>query len=574
MKKLIHGFVCLLLILSCEIEGIPKSITIKGKPGLYVPLGSPFAGLEEGERLEDLISPSKIIEMMGSSADGLAVYEVNPAMAAEAGIDPKVQAYLVHYPLADMPLNMENYIDGAMNDVNAGGNITIPSIPGVTGPFPSGTYYYIYGDGSTPGLVENPIKPFLKIPLNDMAKLVKQVTRKTPGKFGLEINYTPELADHLELKIPAFGIDTYKKGEPYPSVNPAKLLYYNSAKTMFNPRIDLQPSGDNHELWVYARISGPCSGNLELKMLFDWETAVINTQDNGDFKSEYPIENSLGNFLGGGASFKKVDGYVYMSGLNSTNPVVMTVDIGNGTPYIRNLTDADPSFNYTVKPDGTKVVSGSLTASSFTSPDTSPLNLAPIFKGDGATLKVDIKIQEITITNSDDFGDKRIKFNLFVLIPMDLEVKEVSGKEAPDVIVNGVNLRTAYVPLDFGDMLANTGDDLFGRKDGEDNLLDEVEFVEITIKGINITIIDKECLAVLVKNNNDYRMLEFRENASLKFDKEFLRIPFSPEFNVLLKKDIPGTSSGSFTILRSDNPKFDFRLELNAKANIEQTITF
>jgi len=582
MKRLIHGLACFLLILSCEIEGIPKSLTVKGKPGLHVPLGSPFAGLEEGERLEDLISPSNIKDMMGAD-NGSVIYEVSIEMAKTHGIDQNVQTYLVQYPLADMPLDMESYINGAMDEVNAEGNIKIPFIPGVTGSLPNGKFIYITGgggyiegDNNTANESQVKLNPFLRIPLNDMAKLVKKVTRAPTGKFGLEINYTQELAEHLELRIPAFGITTYKKGEPYPTDNPTKLLYYEPSKREFLPREQLDSSGDDSELLVYMRISGSCSGDLELKMIFDWEKALINTASNGDFSSEYPIENSLGNFLGSGASFTKVDGYVYMSGLNSPDPVLMTVDIGKGTlPDMRYLKDATPSFYWTQKPDGTKVTYGSLTTSSFTDPNSNPLNLVPIFEGDGATLKVDIHITEFEIEKEKVGNESGIKFDLYVLIPLKLKISQVFGKEAPDVAVDGVNIRETYVPLDLGDTLTKnrTDDDLFGRKDGEDNLLNEIELVEITIKGIDITIMEKEHLAVLVKNKEHYRLLEFRENASLKFDREFLSIPFNPEFRVLLKKD-PGKNSGSLNILRTDNPKFDFRLELNAKANIEQTIKF
>jgi len=574
MKRLIYGLACFLLILSCEIEGIPKSITVKGNPGLHVPLGSPFAGLEKGERLEDLISPSQIKEMMGAD-NGSEIYELSLEMAKTHGFDPNVQTYMLQYPLADMPLDMEKYINGAMDDVNAGGNIKIPFIPGIAGSLPEGQYIYINGSGgyikgdnSTSNESTVILNPFLRIPLNDMAKLVEEVT----GEFGLEINYTKELEDHLQLKIPAFGITTYKKGIPYPTDNPTKLQYYELSKTKFNPRPDLQTSGDNSELWVYARISGPCSGDLELKMIFDWEKAVINTDSDG-FDSEYPIENNLDNFLGGGASFKKVEGYVYMSGLHSSDNVKMTVDI-DGKKDTRNLKEATPNFSVTTKPDGTMIADGSLKESSFNGTSkTDPLNLTEILNGDGANLKVNIDFTTFDIEKEDIDKESRITFNLFVLIPLDLNVSEIPGKEAPDVTVGSVNLKKNYVPLDFGDLLKNNGDDLFGRKDGEDNLLNEIELVEITIKGINITIVEKDKLVVLVKSKNDYRLLEFNENASLKFDREFLSIPFSPEFNVLLKKDT-GKDSGSLRILRSDNPKFDFRLELNAKANIEQTIKF
>jgi len=309
-------------------------------------------------------------------------------------------------------------------------------------------------------------------------------------------------------------------------------------------------------------------------MIFEWAKALINTDTGAGsaFKAEYPIENSLGDFLGGGISFNKADGYVYMSGL-SAEPV-MTVDIGNGVNQTRNLKEATPSFTVTPKPDGTKIANGSLTTSSFTNDNPNPLNLAPIFENAGAVLKVEVKIDELEITNSETIGDKSIKFNLFALIPLNLKVSEVPGKEAPNVTVGGVNIKNNYLPLDLGDTLAKLGEgDLFGREEGKDNLINEVDSLEIILKGVDISIFNKDNIRLLVKIKNDYKLLEFNDNASLKFDSNLLSIPFSPEFNVLLKKDT-GTNSGSFKILRTEVPKFDFRLDIKAKAKIDYTLNF
>jgi hypothetical protein len=495
-------------------------------------------------------------------------------MAQNHGIDPKVQAYLVQYPLTEMPLNLENYFNEAMNALNAKEEINIPYIPGVTEALPAGTYYYIYGDGNTPSTSEDTDKPFIKLPLNDMVKLVKKVTRDPSGRFGLEISYNSQLEQYLELKIPAFGINSYIKGSPDPSVSPDKLLFVNQSGNDFYPRNDLQKTGDNNELWVYARITGPCSGNITPRMIFEWEKALFTTNtDNGSaFRAEYPIENSLGDFLGGGVSFNKADGYVYMSGLTGDSPIVLSVDVGNGSYQIRNLQEAIPSFTFTTETDGTKTADGSLTTSSFTAANSAPLNLAPVFENEGAILKVTIDIEDIEITHS-EAGDKRVKFNLYVLIPLNLKVSEVPGKEAPNVSIGGVNIRNNYVPLDLGDTLVKLGTgDLFGREDGKDNLINEIDSVEIILKDIDISVIEKDDIVVLVKNKNDYKLLEFKDNASLLFDGGNLSIPFSPEFSVLLKKDA-GTS-GSFKVLRGGSQKFDFKLDVKAKAKIDYTYKF
>ena len=93
MNKVILGCICSFLITTCEM---PEKITVKGSPGLYVPLGSPFTGMKEGERLEDLISPDKIREMMNkgaSKAERMEIYEVSEAMAKKHGIDENKPLY-------------------------------------------------------------------------------------------------------------------------------------------------------------------------------------------------------------------------------------------------------------------------------------------------------------------------------------------------------------------------------------------------------------------------------------------------------------------------------------------------
>jgi len=574
MKKIIHGLVCFLLIMSCGFEGIPESITIKGNPGLYIPLGSPFAGGQVREWLEDL-NPSKLEEMMGGADDGPKFYDykISEEMAAEHGITPNIQTYLVKYPLTKMSLNPGNDIFDAMENANPGG-VNIPSIPGLPALSP-GDYYYFH-ENDIPDKTDDVNKPFLRIPLKEMEKSISKITRDSNGRFGLEIAYNEQFKQHLQLKIPAFGIDSYKAGEQDP-VNPAKLLYVNEDGTDFEPNTALHKSPADGEILVYARISGLCSGELKPKMLFEWKTAevIIGGTNNDAFKMEYPIGNSLGDFLGDKASFKKVEGYVFMHGLKSSNDIKITVDINNNSGYSDQqkgkLTEKKPEFNIN---ETTKIAEGNITDSSFTS-DTNPvkhyLDLAPIFKPDDAKLSANIDITSLTITHSEESD---AEFGLYVLIPLELEVH---GDEAPDVNVDGVNIKQEYVILDLGDdapSKAGTGDDLFGRKDGDDKMFGEfgdIEYVEIILRGVDITI---DGFALLIKNKDEYSLLEFKENESLKFDGKSLDRPFNPNLYILMKKDKDTTDKGSLKFLRSQTPRFDFKIDVRAKAKIEHTIKF
>jgi len=91
-------FVYLIAVMSCEI---PQSITVKGKPGVYIPLGSPFANLDDEDRIENYVSTARIKEMMGNSGgNGVKVYNYT-----STDVYPDVQTFVAHYPIAKIQLD-------------------------------------------------------------------------------------------------------------------------------------------------------------------------------------------------------------------------------------------------------------------------------------------------------------------------------------------------------------------------------------------------------------------------------------------------------------------------------------
>jgi hypothetical protein len=129
--------------------------------------------------------------------------------------------------------------------------------------------------------------------------------------------------------------------------------------------------------------------------------------------------------------------------------------------------------------------------------------------------------------------------------------------------------------LDFGDSFKKDlwEGDLFGRKPGdENNYLKQIEYINIGIFKTNINILEKEKLAVWAATGKEGSLLKFEDNASIKLASsgEFL---YSPKFTVLLEKDT-GKKFGSLKILRPENPSFDFKLYVEAKAKLEYTNKF
>jgi hypothetical protein len=520
--------------------------------------------MKQEDRLENLISPDNIRKMMNGNGeaglfDDLKIYEVDGTLTEALNLDPNVQTYLVRYPLAEMPLDLGEYVKEAMTAVNAEKQLNIPNVS-------VGGVIYLTEDGPTG--TDNG-KPFIKIPLKNMAKLVKWV--EADGIFGLEINYSPELELSLELKIPGLGFDwiygipTDDDGNS--STSPTKLQYYSPAKTTFYPRTDLDKDGN---LLVYARISGTFQKQtLTPSLIFEWKNALIDTEEIGgksSFSGEYPMNNKLSEFLGNGVSFKKVDGYMYMSGVDGN--VSMSIGIYNADSV--SLHNETPSLHKVEAPKFP--VNGKFTDKSILDNQSlnEPLDMKTLLNNpDSAKLKVAITIKDMVIEPSDD--EAHIQFDLLLLIPLDLEV----SNEITDTAVDS-NIRSNYVMLDLGESLNNsTEGDLFGRnEDDEDNFLNNITYVKIGISKPNINIIDSSKLAVLVTTKEGNSLLELRDNASLQFTGAVLnKIPFSPKFSVLLKKDGDG-KPGSFKILRPKNPSFDFKLYVEAKAALEYTLDF
>ncbi|MDR2575606.1 MAG: hypothetical protein LBC52_04095 [Treponema sp.] len=611
MKKVILGVICLLLITTCGFE-IPKSLTVKGSPGLYILLGSPFAGMKEEDRLENLISPDNVKEMLdGNSAEAgigkdLKIYEASRDLALALGIGSKeaeVQTYLARYPLADMPLDLKKYTDKAMAAVNERQQFTIPDLSHLpSSPSPSNVIYLIEDEGYTKDEQDpdNPPpnnKPFIKIALADMARLVQWV--QAEGVFGLEVDFDQELKDHLELRIPGLGIP-WMHGVSYTDpVKGPKLRYFSVDKQMFYPRDQVVEQGKppiysdlkDGNLEIFARISGPLPPKTyEPSLIFEWKNAAIDTvnatEEKGSFTGSYPIKNNLSKFLGKGVSFKNIEGYVYMSGGKIQNST-MSIGFYNSSDgllhYEEHFLKNVPPLVFPEDDEEFDIIKGNVlidkTLNSFE--DGIPLKMKDILNAKSNTLEVAVQINTMIIDKDDiEVKDKGIKFDLLILVPFDLEV----ANEIPADIPVSDDIRNKYVMLDL-EALNKEGigleGDLFGRKEGGNNALKDIMYVEIglSFSKSDINIINPKGLAVLVMTNNKSKLMEFMNNKRLRFigdDDGLNNIPFNPDFHVLLEKDKNTNGQykdfGSFQILRPTYPSFDFKLFVEARTNLQYTL--
>jgi hypothetical protein len=118
--------------------------------------------------------------------------------------------------------------------------------------------------------------------------------------------------------------------------------------------------------------------------------------------------------------------------------------------------------------------------------------------------------------------------------------------------------------------------DLFGRSGkADDDLLQGVDEVTIGYYNYKNDIIDGLSLFTgKITNGNDGHIWELNgdsppEGIITEFDKEAVTYPFNPQFKILVKDD------ATLKINRlTEGAKLDFSIVVDAKAAIDQTITF
>ena len=187
MKKMMLGLLCLVWLMSCEI---PQSVTFKGNPEVYIPLGSPFAGMADEDRLENLIDPGRIREMMNTGDEASPSHRIRIYDYQGSHVDPGLQAYLIHYPIVTMQLDLSEYTAEALKDTEDG-ELASFNVPAEVEDIPHDQFDSQYPNGcflTRDGLKtsHDPNGPLFTIPLADMQKLVKEVNGTA---FGVQINY-------------------------------------------------------------------------------------------------------------------------------------------------------------------------------------------------------------------------------------------------------------------------------------------------------------------------------------------------------------------------------------------------
>ena len=573
MKKLISYFICLVLLWSCSFE-IPKQININLDSDWYIPLGSPFT---DGDSLKDHIGPDKIREMMtdavsAAGSHNIKIYEYRgPDVAAD------VLTYLVHYPIVEMQLDLQEYVDEVLEADDVRSTFQIPDDIALLseGTFPAGGFY-LDEEGNHHD-DDTGISPLFRVPLADMAKLVKEINGKPGGEgFGLSVSCESNFGDNIQVCIPALdlgaitaGVKTYEPGV----WDGNKLVFVNPLKTQISPEDDLE----NGDLEIYVWIKGPCSGEITIELIFDWDNAVIDTSDfdSPDLSGTYKISNSLGDFLGTDVEFSNVKGYIYVDGIDGAETsarISLSAD-GIGTILSdEGLTNRDrPTFT------DPEIYYGSIPEHSLTQEFVDLASILNNSSGSNTTdLSYEINIEEWTIYRDSIDSGSTITADLLVLLPLELRISTPAAGYSN------------YVKLDLGDIFGKLDDDgdLFGRTGDGDSFFKYLDEVTIFVKSIKSTAIERDRLAVHVyttaldKNGipripyNGFLDLGVPEPSITIGGDDLSSLPFNPKFEALLKKD-EGESYGTFRILRQapgEEAELDFNLAVRAKILVEDTM--
>ena len=560
MKKTLLGFLCLFAVMvSCDIS-LPQSIIIRGTPGVYLSLGNPV------KDIEGRLSFDGIAAMMGNPEEtNIRIYDYRPDDSSD------VQIYLIHYPITEMNLNLGEY----MMDIS-GETVTIPSFfnnddlfigaedgiclkEGISDMDYSDLMEYV--DEQISDSHSNcDCGPFISIPLDDMAKLIFEAKG---GPFGIEIDYNADLESVLYVKIPGFGINSYMPGVKVGE----KLRFANTGtELMFKP--SPRPTGnlnDENELEIFVNIKGACSGDIKPEIVFEWSEAIVKG-DTSNLTDNIELDINLTSFLGDGTTFNKVEGYIYIEGVDTAE---LTLKLGEtfltyGSTSINIneslLTDREgPKF-----PSNMSIIEDEIPPHSLPG----PINFTSVINGDAGILSYTIDIPEFKIYSNVAAG--KIKADLVIVLPLELKITE----EDP---IDPSETGYGYVKLDMGleELLGEGGGDLFGRTgDESDDIFSQLESVDIIIENRNITIFDQSKLAILVKNGEDKHLLDFssEESPHWEITSEGLAYPFSPAFEVLLKKDNQSHNYATFAVKRMTGGRFDFTLAIKALADLDITI--
>jgi hypothetical protein len=513
-------------LIACDLEA-PQSVRIMSKPGLYLSLGSPFAG--EKMSLSDYLSVDELEKQLGGEQGDIDILEWDDYTSEDGEKD--VQAYRVRYPVADININLSQYVE----DMDVASNLS-----GASGG-------WIPGTGSE---LEIPL------PLDSMSFAHNVTNVKISVTLKFESGYTTPAADATGSDTVPDGVAVTFKGAVFGGTvngtrsDPPSNTWSSSQIATFEPATDKVSIG----------VTVPAGSWFSPQLEFDWEEASISivgeadgdkTKQTGDYELDF---SDFGSFMGEGVSFKEITGYMYLkkpeSGgdLDADAEVKLTwkKDTGNVDAKVEEITDEEIK-NW---------------EAGFTPPTDNKYQIAlkELFTYP-LTFHYELTLKEVTVKKADN-KDGQINVAMVILLPMEFELSN-SSENFSDY--NKLDLEALQGMGDGGG-----GGDLFGRtgpESGEDDIFSNLDGIAIkfdNVKGI------PEGLVFGVKygtGTEDQKTLDFENETSISLSAEQIQYPFSPKFELLVK-------DGETLKILKDKEDIDFTIAVEAKTDLNYQVKF
>jgi hypothetical protein len=467
----------LVFLASCES---PHSVRIKASPTLQIPIPlgkgadnsfiQAYTNVTEiRKRLEGDTKQDKGIGIYEYDASGKKSGTSEPSLMKkffpeeEENKSPPAQTYLITYPLFDMSLNFDEYINGLTPDASRVPDIEIsPQIANASN--------FLSSSGR-----EIPLDS-IKVDLGDMKSLVSDIAFKRDGvSFSIEID-EPETAGVLEsairVRVPQLKIGgatdaegSWVKGEL--NADKTKLVFKGIGIDPDEPLLLLRDESDqqkkesSEKVDVYIKLVNKITAgiyNTELKL--DWYSVIVTPS--GTENSTGEIEGvNFGSYLEslGDATFEKVPAYLYVSTPNTINnfEVLFGGDNGKSDDIFslqkEDVIDQNP-------PAWLDDENTSISEYDFTA----------IAEGESITYQVNLPEMKLLHDNIDDNDTQKITVNLAILLPM---VFKFSGN-AYKIYDPKTEKSDNYYPIKFeglDEFLGSDGD----AGDDDKSVMDEID---------------------------------------------------------------------------------------------------
>jgi hypothetical protein len=501
------------------------------------------------------------------------------------GTNP-VQTYLITYPLFDMPLDFDSYLNGTLLATDASRVPQVDISSEMSADVARTVDYWLSREGT---LADNSlsynywIDPYQgnspAVDLGDMRSLLSDITFNTGTGFTIKVS--PGNADQMQkairIRVPQLKIgdaddndaDSWVKGE----LNAGKTeLVFTSSITDTDKTTPLLLLGDgtdrekkvrSEKIDIHVRLVDKIdAGNYETVLNFDWNSVKVKPNDDakksGEFKG-FDFGSYLES-LGDGVQFEKVPSFLY---IKAPEGIDFKVEIKGSSAVTAN--------NFSPKSDAVKEESSP--PSWLDEKPASEYDFAGILSEENSTIGYTITPPSNVTLKSDEIKkDQKITVNLAVLLPMYFKF---SGS---DKITTGGE---TYYPIKFQGL-----DDFLGSDTGETSVMEEIDkqlgeggvnSLILRLRDIKNEVTSAIYLAVATdfKKQDAWEIVEIANNKEADIEiKNVASLSALPPIKFLIKED--GQGQGGRLYIQSQETKgqtaFSVKISVVAGVNLDKTL--